>query len=157
MRILKAGIPMLLMLLVLLVSGVSTAETETELHASRALSSAFSLLEEGNPFLERYNRITGENVRARMKQGVPYFWGARAESHLFAKEPDYIVQDAWQSSPAYYRAGVKYIYGFDCVGFVAWVWKQVYGTSMPKTGSLFNDREHQIRNRQTGEGPLRDG
>ena len=28
---------------------------------------------------------------------------------------------------------------------------------MPKTGSLFNDREHQIRNRQTGEGPLWEG
>lgn len=156
MRILRAGIPMLLMLLVLLVSGVSTAETETELHASRALSSAFSLLEEGNPFLERYNRITGENVRARMKQGVPYFWGARAESHLFAKEPDYIVQAAWQNSPAYYRAGQKYLYGFDCVGFAAWVWKQASGTEMPSLAALFRDRANHIRNTWTGESPLWD-
>ena len=155
----RKGIALLLTLAAVMTfwGGAPAEETKQEIKACEVLTNAFTLLEEGNPFIERYNRITGENVQARMKQGVPYFWGGRAESHLFAKEPDYIVQDAWQSSPAYYRAGVKYIYGFDCVGFVAWVWKQVYGTSMPKTGSLFNDREHQIRNKQTGEGPLWDG
>lgn len=152
MRIRRAGI--LTLALALLVCGASAAGTKAELRASRALSSAFSLLEEGNPFIERYNRATGESVRARMKQGVPYFWGARAESHLFAKEPDYIVQAAWQDSPAYYRAGQKYIYGFDCVGFAAWVWKQASGTEMPSPADLFRDRANHIRNTWTGEGPL---
>lgn len=104
------------------------------------LSAAFSLLEEGNPFQIRYNLITGEEVISRLTYGVPFFWGGRAESHLFAKEPEYVVEPAWQSSDIYYRAGTKYLYGFDCFGFVSWVWKKTQPASLPKTSELIIKR-----------------
>lgn len=148
----------LILLLVMLTACAHTAAEEklTRIRSGAMLNHAFTLLEEGNPFRERYNRITGENVQARMPLGAPYFWGAQDE-RLFAKEPDYVVLPAWQNSPAYYRAGTKYIYGFDCVGFVKWVWKETYGASMPARAFLYADTGHQIRNSASGEEPLWDG
>ena len=136
--------------------GAAAEEKPVLIQSCEMLKNAFTVLEEGNPFVERYNRITGENVKARMAQGAPYFWGAQ-EDHLFAKEPEYVVVPAWQDSPAYYKTGVLYMYGFDCVGFVKWVWKETYGQDMPARASLFKDTANQIRNTETGEGPLWDG
>ena len=136
--------------------GAAAEEKPVLIQSCEMLKNAFTVLEEGNPFVERYNRITGENVKARMAQGAPYFWGAQ-EDHLFAKEPEYVVVPAWQDSPAYYKTGVLYMYGFDCVGFVKWVWKETYGQDMPARASLFKDTANQIRNTEMGEGPLWDG
>ena len=93
--------------------------------SSPLLDAALSLLEEGNPFMERYNIITGSAVQARMPYGVPY--------------PEYIVQEAWINSPIYYRAGVTYIYGFDCAGYVKWVWKQAGLGQLPSGQEMLND------------------
>ena len=136
--------------------GAAAEEKPVLIQSCEMLKNAFTVLEEGNPFVERYNRITGENVKARMAQGAPYFWGAQ-EDHLFAKEPEYVVVPAWQDSPAYYKTGVLYMYGFDCVGFVKWAWKETYGQDMPARAALYKDTANQIRNTETGEGPLWDG
>ena len=56
---------------------VPAAHAEQKLTAVPILNHAFTLLEEGNPFIERYNRITGMDVRARMTLGMPYLWGGR--------------------------------------------------------------------------------
>ena len=136
--------------------GAAAEEKPVLIQSCEMLKNAFTVLEEGNPFVERYNRITGENVKARMAQGAPYFWGAQ-EAHLFAKEPEYVVVPAWQDSPAYYKTGVLYMYGFDCVGFVKWAWKETYGQDMPARAALYKDTANQIRNTETGEGPLWDG
>lgn len=106
--------------------------------ASPVLDAALSLLEEGNPFLERYNIITGSAVQARMPYGVPYLYGGQTESHVFAKAPEYVVQEAWINSPIYYRAGVTYIYGFDCAGYVKWVWKQAGLGALPGGQDMLN-------------------
>ena len=135
--------------------GAAAEEKPVLIQSCEMLKNAFTVLEEGNPFVERYNRITGENVKARMAQGAPYFWGAQ-EDHLFAKEPEYVVVPAWQDSPAYYKTGVLYMYGFDCVGFVKWAWKETYGQDMPARAALYKDTANQIRNTETGEGPLWD-
>lgn len=146
-------------ILFLLVAGMfcricAEAEGNTkQIPDSPVLNHAFTVLEEGNPFTERYNRITGENIHARMAQGAPYFWGAQ-EDHLFAKEPEYVVVPAWSNSPAYYKAGTKYFYGFDCVGFVKWVWRESYGTDMPSRAFMYEDTAHQVRNMKEGPGPL---
>ena len=138
----------------ILLAGSAAAEAKTEaIPRSEALNAAFTVLEEGNPFTERYNRLTGENIRARMAQGAPYFWGAQ-EDHLFAKEPEYVVVPAWSNSPAYYKAGTKYIYGFDCVGFVKWVWKETYGPEMPTRAFMYSDKAHHVRDPEAGAGPL---
>ena len=79
------------------------------------LESALSMLEDGNPFLERYNAETGRSVQARFEHGCPYFWGGRSEARLLT------VMSAWKSSPGYYIKDQSYVYGFDCTGFVQWV------------------------------------
>ena len=108
------------------------------------LDAAFTLLEEGNPFVLRYNLLSGAEVRARMPFGVPYLWGGRAANHLFAKEPDYVVEPAWSSSPDYYIAGRKYLYGFDCVGFVRFVWSRVRPDEWPGCDAMLADRTRHI-------------
>ena len=108
------------------------------------LDAAFTLLEEGNPFLARYNLITGAQVEARLQFGIPYLWGGWAESHVFAKEPDYVVQAAWTNSRIYYRAGNKYLYGFDCYGLIAWIWKQTQAAELPTIEDLFRNTARQI-------------
>ena len=111
---------------------------------SPVLDAALSLLEEGNPFLERYRILTDSTVQARMPWGVPYLYGGQAESHVFAKAPDYVVQEAWISSPIYYRAGVTYLYGFDCAGYVKWVWKQAGLGALPGGRKLLDESERAI-------------
>ena len=106
---------------------------------SALLDAALSLLEEGNPFLERYNLITGSSIQPRMPYGVPYLYGGQAESHVFAKAPEYVVQEAWLNSPIYYRAGTVYIYGFDCAGYVKWVWKEAGLGALPTGQEMLND------------------
>ena len=147
---------LLLLAALLLCAGAAAEEAPERIRNSAVLNHAFTVLEKGNPFMKRYNKATGNKIKARMEQGAPYFWGAQ-EDHLFAKEPDYVVVPAWSNSPSYYKAGVKYIYGFDCVGFVKWVWKETYGEDMPTRAAMYQDKEHQIRNFWDGESPLWDG
>lgn len=108
------------------------------------LDTAFTLLEEGNPFRERYNLITGANIRARLPFGVPYLYGGQTPSHVFAKEPNYVVQAAWTGSPTYFVAGRKYLYGFDCVGFIRWVWSENRSAEWPGCDNILTDRRRQI-------------
>ena len=152
----EKGWLLLVLAVLLLWSGAAAEGKPAAIQASAVLNHAFTVLEEGNPFTERYNRIAGEHVQARMAQGAPYFWGAQ-EDHLFAKEPEYVVVPAWSNSPSYYKAGMKYFYGFDCFGFVKWVWKETYGGDMPARAVMYEDREHRIRNAEAGAGPLWDG
>ena len=152
----KNGFLLLILAALLFCSGAAAEEEPVRIKKNAVLNHAFTVLEKGNPFVKRYNRITGKKIRARMAQGAPYFWGAQ-EDHLFAKEPEYVVVPAWSNSPAYYRKGVKYIYGFDCVGFVKWVWKETYGQEMPARADMLEDRAHQIRNSSDGASPLWDG
>ena len=139
----------LLLLLFSLAAPKSSAE-QAVLTPNRLLSTAFTLLEEGNPFQERYNRITGEEVKSRLPLGVPYLWGGRAASHLFAKEPDYVVLPLWTNSRVYYRAGRNYIYGFDCVGFLHWVWEEATGTSLPTLDEMLRLNQNHVSNSDSG-------
>ncbi len=108
------------------------------------LDVAFSALEEGNPFLLRYNLLTGSQVRPRFTLGIPYFFGAQDE-RVFAKEPDYIVLPAWQNSE-YYRSGTNYLYGFDCMGYVKWVWKEAAGEKLTTIMNLFSTVKRSLYN-----------
>ena len=110
------------------------------LERSPWLDKALSLLEEGNPFLVRYNLLTGAHVQPRLPFGVPYLYGGQAANHVFSREPDYAVEAAWTSSPAYYVSGRNYLYGFDCVGYVKWVWDQVSEKEWPTSDGLLSDR-----------------
>ena len=84
---------------------------------SRFLDAALSMLEEGNPFLERYNSENHLNVKARYSLGCPYYWGGRAVSRILRTAmPD--------QESEYYKKGRNYLYGLDCVGFTRWTVKQ---------------------------------
>ena len=109
--------------LFLLLSGFS-AQGEEPLDEIQVLSSAFACLEEGNPFLTRYNTVTWAEVVPRLPRGVPYVWGGMTASHVFAKEPDYCVLPISKGSPIWYEAGRKYINGFDCIGFIRYVYER---------------------------------
>ena len=78
------------------------------------LNAAFSMLEEGNPILERYNEITGADVQARYPLGLPYFFGGKNESLLMT------VCYATETTKNFIT-GQKYLYGFDCSGFANWI------------------------------------
>ena len=139
----------LILTLCLMQTAVLAENAYASLTASPILKHALALLEEGNPFLTAYSAVTGDATEAIMPQGIPYLWGGRKASHVFAMAPEYCLQQAWTSSPGgYYREGTLYFYGFDCVGFVAWVYEQAFGKQMPSLDSMLSDTAHHILDRQ---------
>ena len=120
----KKGLSLLAALVVL----VSFAPAQALVERSPLLDTAFVMLEEGNPILERYNGITEANVEPRYKYGMPYMFGGKSEEYLMK------VWKAWETT-TYFRAGEKYVYGFDCSGYVNWVATQ---NGLPELDSLSN-------------------
>ena len=51
----------------------------------RVLDAALSMLEEGNPFLARYNAENHADIQARFPLGCPYFWGGRRVNRILQK------------------------------------------------------------------------
>ncbi len=86
------------------------------------LDKALPLLEEGNCFLRRYNAVTGAELEPLFSLGVPYFWGGRNFRTITGRLPEYNVREAWQSSINYYQKGTTYLYGFDCIGLVKYIY-----------------------------------
>ena len=95
-----------------LAGGVLSASAQVEWRLE--LNAAFSMLEDGNPFLSRYNQITGADIKPRFPLGLPYMLGGRDEDKVLS--PWY----AMESSKNFIQ-GQKYLYGFDCVGFSNWI------------------------------------
>ncbi len=104
------------------------------------LDAAFSLLEEGNSFLLRYNAITGSDIQPLFSLGVPYFWGGRGYNILTERWPEYTTREAWQDSINYYRKGTTYIYGFDCIGLVKAVYRLAGHEIRGTVGDLISDQ-----------------
>ena len=71
-----------LLLLLVLVLSLSSLPALAQVERHPELDAAFSMLEEGNPILARYNEITGANVEARYKYGMPYIFGGKNEDYL---------------------------------------------------------------------------
>lgn len=80
----------------------------------RILDAALSMLEDGNPFLERYNELNDCAIKARWPLGCPYFWGGRNVRRIL--QPASPTQ-----SSNYYRTDEVYLYGLDCVGLTRWI------------------------------------
>ena len=84
------------------------------IEAQRYLNIAFTMLEEGNPILERFNNLCGGSAVPRFRYGCPYLWAGMYESSLLrARHPS--------SDSNYYFTDKLYLGGFDCIGFARWV------------------------------------
>lgn len=103
-----AAVLLVTMLVCLLLPATAQVQKSLELNA------AFSMLEEGNPFLARYNEITGAGIEARFPLGLPYLFGGRDFDRLLT------VCHATDSSKNFTQ-GETYLYGFDCSGFTNWI------------------------------------
>ena len=93
------------------------------------LDAALSMLEEGNPFLEKYNAVTGADISARYVNGCPYLFGGTSIKEIGT------VTRAWDSS-VYYKEGEWYPAGLDCVGFTRWVFAESGRKAHPAISSL---------------------
>ena len=116
------------------------------LQANPFLDQALPMLEEGNPFLLRYNAITGSELEPLFPLGVPYFWGGRGYNVLVERWPDYTVREAWQSSLVFYHKGTNYVFGFDCIGFVKNIYRMagwpIKGSVEDLGNRTYCDRHH---------------
>lgn len=114
---------------------VQALSGQAQLEQAPVLDAAFSMLEEDNIFLRRYNALTGADIQARFAQGMPYFFGGNDDNGLLlSKYPDYYKKECLETT-RYYRAGQKYIYGLDCSGFTRWVYSQA---GKPRHDTLSN-------------------
>ncbi len=65
------------LLLLILISLLNVFPVSAQVQRHPELDAAFSMIEEGNPFLERYNQLTGADIQAGMNMGSPIFSAAR--------------------------------------------------------------------------------
>jgi len=117
----KKMLAALLMLTVML--GLFSGCAQAEVEQNPLLDAAFSLIEEGNIFLERYNQITGANVEAKFVNGVPYMIGGKGDELFLSQYPNYAKRKCWETTK-FYRKNSVYIYGLDCSGYTQWIYAQ---------------------------------
>lgn len=113
-----------------------------ELEASDLTEAAFELLEEGNPFVARYEQITGRSVPPLFPWGVPYYFGgltgARGSGWFYLSYPDYYVK-VCEKGTAYFRTGYRYFYGLDCSGFTRHVYKACGRPAHPSLAEMMTN------------------
>ena len=115
---------------------VSTAEEAAEpgtVVRNPYLDIAFSCLEEGNPILLRYNELTGAGIEPMLYTGMPYYFGGQDFSRLLT------VGSVWETT-RYGMKGQKYVYGFDCVGYVRYIQTQMGDALVPSLSNMINMR-----------------
>lgn len=112
------------------------------------LDAALSMLEKGNPLLDRYAALTGADISARYENGCPYLFGGSS-----VKEIGSVVR-AWDSS-VYYKVGEWYPAGLDCVGFTRWVFSESGRGIHPAISSLLGRNGEKYAVDTQGRGPDR--
>jgi len=120
----KKLLSLLLMAALLLCLFEASAFALVEEHP--ALNAAFSMLEEGNIFLRRYNELTGADVKPVFENGMPYYFGGQDSIPILQNAPMYtkITVGADTGGTKFFRVGKTFIRGFDCSGFTKWICRQ---------------------------------
>ncbi len=149
MEVLKRAAALLLALLTAAVLLLPAAPARADRY--RVLDAALSMLEEGNPFLVRYNAENHADVKARFRLGCPYFWGGRRADRILQKA------NPGQDSD-YYHTDKQYLYGLDCVGLTRWACEQAGYAEHDAISGLLNTssyREYANYRAQKNTGPER--
>lgn len=161
---LKRIIALFMTLLTLAAILPAMAETQEASLRSPVLDAAFSMLEEGNPFLTRYNELTGAEVEAVFPLGAPYFFGGKHDfmtngvPHMYLRMPDYAKRKCWETTH-FYRKDAEYLYGFDCSGFTQWVYSELGWEEHPKLDQMilnygkYGKKNHLFTHRKGQEMP----
>ncbi len=139
MRIMTRTLALLLALLTWM-----TIPALAEVKRDPLLDTAFTLLEEGNIFVERYNALTGAQVEATFPLGLPYFFGGKHDDiingmpRFIARAPEYTKRECWETTH-FYRKDSFYLYGFDCSGFTQWIYSEVGYPEHDKLDKMINE------------------
>ncbi len=97
------------------------------------LDIALSALEEGNPILTRYNALTDAQITPMLPTGMPYFFGGQNYDRL-------LTVGTVQETTRYGIKGQKYVYGFDCVGYVRYIQTQLGDELVPSLSEMILKR-----------------
>ena len=124
---------LLLAALLCLGAAAPAEESAAAIQRSPYLDVAFACLEKGNPILDRYNALTGAAVEPMLETGMPYYFGGQNYSRL-------LTVGTLLETSRYGMKGHKYIYGFDCVGFVRYVQTQMGDEPVPSLSEMINKR-----------------
>lgn len=121
-------------LLICLALNPAPAPARAEVRSCTLLDAAFSMLEKDNVILERYCEAHHNLTEARYPLGAPYYFGGHnVRSMLKPRFP--------QQTTNYYRANHRYLYGFDCTGFLRWVMNQAGLKRFPSISALLGESE----------------
>ena len=126
----------LLCVLLLLVSSAGA-----ELAASSFIEAAFGMLEEGNPFIARYEQITGASIEVLFPLGVPYLFAGKPGLIFWYSYPDYTVTEATQTS-TFFVAGKLYVGGLDCSGFTNYINRKCKRANHESLNIMMQSWEH---------------
>ncbi|MCL1855280.1 MAG: hypothetical protein FWF86_06060 [Clostridia bacterium] len=90
------------------------------------IEKALECLPEANPFGKR------AGVQSKYRYGVPYFFGGR--------DPDRILETmgGWDNHK-YYAKGIPFLGGFDCAGYLGWVYSFA-GLNLPTISAILSGR-----------------
>ena len=130
---------LLVMFLLPLLPAQTKAEAKEEKDTD-LIAAAFELLEAGNPFTARYEKLTGKTITPLFPDGVPYFFGGQSgtkfgDGYFYFYYPYYCVKVCEKGSN-YFKVGSSYLYGLDCIGFTRHVYKACGKKSHPSLSDL---------------------
>lgn len=139
-------------LLMLIALMVFASPALARVERNEFLDVAFTCLEKDNPFLLRYNQITGAEVEPLFELGVPYFFGGKADKRFWTQYPRYSQRHPYQNVGPYTRDKLM-IYGLDCSGYTCYIYTEA---GYPAHDALMTmitrtEREHHIYTHHEGE------
>ena len=119
-----------------------TGSGQAVVKESAMLEAAFELLEEANPFVARYEQLTGRVINTLYTDGVPYYFGGLSgtkwNGYFYMSYPNYHVITC-ETKTGYFQRGKTYLYGLDCTGFTRHVFKACGREPHPPLSEILNN------------------
>ena len=146
--------------LITLIMIISAGPGQAVVKESAMLEAAFELLEEANPFVARYEQLTGRVINTLYTDGIPYYFGGLSgtkwNGYFYMSYPNYHVITC-ECRTGYFQPGKTYLYGLDCTGFTRHVFKACGREPHPPLSEILNNWDqrqyHLFDNREGFEAP----